>query len=115
MYACICRGVTEADVRQAGRAGIIAPEELLTVLGLDDPRCCGRCAARIEDFVALARQGAAEAGTGRDRARWDDEVARHPAPVVAGTPRPSGGSAARSLLRSLIETTESREEGPGGA
>lgn len=60
MYVCICRGITEADVRRAGRAGITAPADLIAVLGLDDDRCCGRCAAHVEDFVALAWEGAAE-------------------------------------------------------
>ena len=58
MYACICRGITEADVRRAGRAGDLTPERLVGVLGLDDAGCCGRCAESIEPFVALAREGA---------------------------------------------------------
>ena len=57
MYACICRGITEAAVRQAGHAGVIAPGALIMVLGLDDDACCGRCANRVQDFVALALEG----------------------------------------------------------
>jgi bacterioferritin-associated ferredoxin len=64
MYACICRGITEADVRRAGGAGITAPDRLIAVLGLDDERCCGRCAVQIEEFVELAREGASRAGLG---------------------------------------------------
>lgn len=57
MYACICRGITEADVRRVGAAGITAPAQLVGVLGLDDERCCGRCAVHIEAFVELAWEG----------------------------------------------------------
>ena len=61
MYACICRGITEDQVRGVGSLGITAPGELITVLALDDPCCCGRCAAHIEEFVELACEGACQA------------------------------------------------------
>ncbi len=61
MYACICRGVTEAEVRQAGRAGVVSPGALISVLGLDDDACCGQCPERVQEFVALALEGAATA------------------------------------------------------
>jgi bacterioferritin-associated ferredoxin len=59
MFACLCRGVTEADVYRAGRQGAVASEALVSALGLDDSRCCGRCIKRIDQFVDLARRGAA--------------------------------------------------------
>ena len=59
MYVCICRAVTEADVRRAGHAGVTAPEDLVALFGLNDESCCGRCARRPEQFVALAAEGAA--------------------------------------------------------
>lgn len=59
MYACICRRIPEDRVREAGRTGITAPAALIAVLGLDDQHCCGRCAARVDDFVELACEGAA--------------------------------------------------------
>jgi bacterioferritin-associated ferredoxin len=57
MYACICKGITEADVRGAGRAGIMAPGQLVAVFGLDDEGCCGRCAVDVQAFVELACDG----------------------------------------------------------
>jgi bacterioferritin-associated ferredoxin len=57
MYACMCRAITESHVRQAGRAGVTEPEELIAVLGLEDERCCGRCETHIERFVDLATEG----------------------------------------------------------
>jgi bacterioferritin-associated ferredoxin len=57
MYACSCRAITEDDVRRAGRRGVIDPDELIALFGLDDPRCCGRCEEGIDQFVALAWEG----------------------------------------------------------
>ena len=57
MYACICRQITEADVRRVGRSGIRTPQGLIAALGLDDPSCCGRCAADVDHFVELAVDG----------------------------------------------------------
>ena len=60
MYACVCRGVTVADIRRAGAAGITAAESLIAALRLDDdPGCCGRCRQNIDQFVELARGNAA--------------------------------------------------------
>ena len=56
MYACVCLGLTEADVRTAGRAGAHSADSLVRVLGLDQATCCGRCLLHIEDFVDLARE-----------------------------------------------------------
>ena len=58
MYACICRAITEDDVRATGRRGAVEPAELIALFRLDSPSCCGTCEERIEDFVALAREGA---------------------------------------------------------
>ena len=57
MYACICRAITEADVRRAGRAGVTSPEDLIALFGLRDRSCCGRCVRQIDRFVALAAEG----------------------------------------------------------
>jgi bacterioferritin-associated ferredoxin len=56
MYACVCLGVTEADVRRAGRNGARSAEALVRVLGLDQATCCGRCLLHIEEFVDLAHE-----------------------------------------------------------
>jgi bacterioferritin-associated ferredoxin len=63
MYACICRAISEADVRRAGASGVTTPEALIAAFRLDGPRCCGRCRQEISRFASLAREGAAEALT----------------------------------------------------
>lgn len=54
MYICLCKGLTESDIRQVGQAGIVEKEKLVELLRLNDDECCGRCVRHIEDFVALA-------------------------------------------------------------
>jgi bacterioferritin-associated ferredoxin len=61
MYACVCLVITEATVKDVGRAGTVAPSDLIEVLGLTDRNGCGRCARQIDRFVTLAWEGAAEA------------------------------------------------------
>jgi bacterioferritin-associated ferredoxin len=56
MYICLCKGLTESDVRQAGEAGHTGPEQLITHFAWDDSECCGRCADRVEDMATLAAQ-----------------------------------------------------------
>jgi bacterioferritin-associated ferredoxin len=57
MYACICRAITEAEVRRAGRAGVTSREDLIALFGLRDRSCCGRCLRQADRFVALAAEG----------------------------------------------------------
>jgi bacterioferritin-associated ferredoxin len=47
-------------VQELGRRGIRDADELIEVLGLDQPECCGRCARTIDRFVAVARVEPAE-------------------------------------------------------
>ena len=54
MYVCLCKGITETDVRQLGRSGIVTAGALITCLQLDDDRCCGRCVREIDSLVKLA-------------------------------------------------------------
>ena len=61
MYVCLCRGLTEKDVRRAARAGATTAPVLIATLGLDDPVCCGRCARTIGRYVALAQDECARA------------------------------------------------------
>jgi bacterioferritin-associated ferredoxin len=42
MYVCICRAVTDKDIRSAAREGIDTLDELGDVLGV--ATCCGSCA-----------------------------------------------------------------------
>ena len=58
MYVCICKGITESDVQQLGRAGVTCPKALASTLGIDDEEnCCGRCINKVSDFVNLAAGG----------------------------------------------------------
>lgn len=54
MYVCLCKGLTEGDVQQAGRCGQITGAGLIASFGLNDEGCCGRCAENIDDLVQLA-------------------------------------------------------------
>jgi len=54
MYICLCKGITESQVQKLGQAGFIAAEELISMLGIDDDGCCGRCIGNIDLFLALA-------------------------------------------------------------
>src|SRR5947209_2421810 len=87
MYACICRSVTESDVRQAGHAGVTAPEDLIVLFGLNDASCCGRCARQPDHLVALASEGAG---------RWEMGPAAMPS-----APRVLTG-AARALVQAAF-------------
>ena len=54
MYICLCKGITESDVCELGRAGLVCPDALASALGLDQEGCCGRCFKSIGDLAALA-------------------------------------------------------------
>lgn len=56
MYICLCKGLTESDVQQAGEAGHTEPAQLITHFGWDDSECCGRCADKIEGVATLAAE-----------------------------------------------------------
>ena len=58
MYLCLCNGITEADVREAGQAGLVMPCQLKSKFRLKQNGCCGRCAKNIHEFVEIAVQGA---------------------------------------------------------
>lgn len=54
MYLCLCKGITESEVRDAGRAGIVMPCQIKAKFGLREAGCCGRCSKNIQEFVQLA-------------------------------------------------------------
>lgn len=56
MYVCLCNGITESDVREAGRAGCVTPCQLRARFRLKENGCCGRCAKNIREMVDLACQ-----------------------------------------------------------
>ncbi len=57
MYVCLCQGITDARVRQLGRAGVTTPKALIESLGLDAEECCGYCRLHVDRLVAIARGG----------------------------------------------------------
>lgn len=59
MYLCLCKGITDSDVREAGRAGLVMACQLKSKFGLKQSGCCGRCAKNIHEFVEIATQGVA--------------------------------------------------------
>ena len=54
MYACLCKAITDKEVRSLGRSGVTDPEALIAALGLEDEVCCGRCKRNIDQFVEIA-------------------------------------------------------------
>ena len=52
MYACLCKGLTEADIQRAiGQAGS-SSAGVIAALGLNDESVCGRCPRDIDDLLA---------------------------------------------------------------
>ena len=58
MYVCLCKGIKESDIREAGRAGLVIPCQLKTKFGFKQNGYCGRCAKNIREIVEIAVQGA---------------------------------------------------------
>jgi bacterioferritin-associated ferredoxin len=54
MYLCLCKGITDSDVREAVRGGIVLPRQLKAKFGLKEAGCCGRCSKNIHEFVQTA-------------------------------------------------------------
>jgi len=54
VYVCLCKGLTESDVRRVSFPGIATPETIVAAFGLEDEECCGRCARNIYELVSIA-------------------------------------------------------------
>jgi bacterioferritin-associated ferredoxin len=54
MYLCLCKGITDSDVREAGQGGLVMPCQLKAKFGLKEAGCCGRCSKNIHEFVQIA-------------------------------------------------------------
>lgn len=53
MYVCICRGITERDIRQAASGGICSIEELSEKMGVgQDCGCCSGYACQVLETLA---------------------------------------------------------------
>jgi len=62
VYICLCKGISESQVRACGQAGICSADALALVLGLEEEGVCGRCIQGIEALVALATSEATVRG-----------------------------------------------------
>ncbi|MEX0784225.1 MAG: hypothetical protein WD557_16415 [Dehalococcoidia bacterium] len=54
MYACICKGVRQSEVRRLVAGRRIDPDLVIDVFNLDDPVNCGRCPREIEAIIRAA-------------------------------------------------------------
>jgi bacterioferritin-associated ferredoxin len=62
VYICLCKGISESQVRELGLAGICSADALVATLGLEEEGVCGRCRRNIEALVALATREATVRG-----------------------------------------------------
>jgi bacterioferritin-associated ferredoxin len=58
MYVCLCHGIKEAEVRDAGSRGVVTEEELADMFDWYNPETCGRCLKSMPEITALALEGA---------------------------------------------------------
>jgi bacterioferritin-associated ferredoxin len=70
MYVCLCKGLTETDIRQMAPKRELCPDTFKACFGFDDEECCGRCAENVQELIAIAKGiGASnKAEHARDRA-----------------------------------------------
>jgi bacterioferritin-associated ferredoxin len=58
MYVCLCKGLTDSDVRLLARtladSGVKSIESFLAFLDLDNISVCGLCAEQPEQLISLA-------------------------------------------------------------
>lgn len=54
MYVCVCRAVTERQIRDAAHAGARTLKDLRRILGVASE--CGQCAAAARQCLAEARR-----------------------------------------------------------
>ena len=58
MYVCLCKSLTDTDVRHLARtlasSGVESIEDFLAFLDLDNINVCGLCAEEPEQFISLA-------------------------------------------------------------
>ena len=55
MYVCLCKGLTEADIRQMAPKPDLCPETFNACFGFDDEDCCGRCVENLHELIAIAK------------------------------------------------------------
>ncbi|MEM6584047.1 MAG: bacterioferritin-associated ferredoxin [Pseudomonadota bacterium] len=50
MYVCLCRGITDKQVRDAAKSGHQSIEEMREALGIASQ--CGQCSGLVEELIA---------------------------------------------------------------
>lgn len=55
MYVCLCKGLTEADIRRMAPKREVCPETFKACFGFDDEECCGQCAENVAELIAIAK------------------------------------------------------------
>jgi bacterioferritin-associated ferredoxin len=50
MFVCVCRGVSDREIRQCADLGVTTLEDLRESMGVAS--CCGRCASMAEQILA---------------------------------------------------------------
>lgn len=78
MYVCLCKGITESDLRAATPAGEAHPQAVIKLLGLDDDDCCGRCVENIDELTALVSEQCLECPLASSRSLQLDTSSRVP-------------------------------------
>ena len=53
MYVCICKAITDADIREAAETGVADVEHLTETLGVGGG--CGTCLEVAESIIAACR------------------------------------------------------------
>jgi len=53
MYVCICKGLTESEVREVAQCQAQSPEALVDAIGWNDGVCCGRCASTVDRIFSF--------------------------------------------------------------
>ena len=54
MFVCLCKGISESQLRELGQSGICSADELVAALDLEAEDICGRCIQHIDDLVVIA-------------------------------------------------------------
>jgi bacterioferritin-associated ferredoxin len=63
MYVCICKAVTDKEIRRARAAGVDTLDDLQETLGVAS--CCGSCADTAQSILNESRGGTSAPRPGR--------------------------------------------------
>jgi bacterioferritin-associated ferredoxin len=54
MYVCVCKAVTDTQIKQAIDNGVCTRKQLFTCLGVGSS--CGKCNSHIKDILSIKTQ-----------------------------------------------------------